>query len=461
MAGDIAAFAELGVARLKSDLVRLDKIDRYLTGTHDQPYTPRSATAEYQLLAQRAVSNWLPLLVKTPCQALAVEGYRRTGVGDFNLSSSAEWQVWQQNRMDARQTAVHRAALSYGYSYVTVMPSQVDPDGVVLRGVSPRRMWAWYDDAASDALPLWAVEVSGPIAADGDETRVWFYDAESVTELMVGAKTGPRVVGQPRAHGMGVCPVVRFAADLDLEGRATGVVWPMIAVQDRINQTVFDLLVSQTFGSFKVRTISGMAPEFVVDADGLPVMDGSTGKPKVIPIQADASRFLVAPDADTRFQQLDETPLGGFIDAVESAAKHLAAVSQTPPHYMLGSTVNLSAEALAAAESALTRAVDEYRHMFGEAWELVLALVATARGLEADEHAQVLWKDTGSRSMSQTVDALGKAVQMLDVPARAMWSRIPGTTASDIESWAQIAAEDDPVQALATTIGKIGPPSAP
>ncbi|WP_431980785.1 phage portal protein [Streptomyces qinglanensis] len=439
--------AEIGFSRLRADRERLDRIDRYMRGEHDGPYTPRTASEEYKLLAKRAVSNWLPLLVKTPSQAMAVDGYRRSTDGadvpGLSEDAPAEWRVWQDQRMDSRQTPVHRAALTYGQSFVTVLPDAAGPARPVIRGVSPRLLYASYEDPAADALPLWALQVETVPDGEGVEARAWLYDSTHVHDLMVGGKRGPQLLAS-RPHGFTVCPVVRFAPDIDLEGRVTGVVEPMIPIQDRVNQTVFDLLVAQTFGSFKVRTISGMAPEFRRDPETGEILYDAQGRPQVIPIQADASRFLVAPDADTKFSQLDETPLAGFLDAIELATKHLAALSQTPPHYLLGSMVNLSAEALAAAEAALSRAVDEYKHAMGESWELVLFLCATVVGVEPDPRAEVLWKDAESRSLSQTVDALGKAVQMLQVPPRAMWSRIPGVTARDVEEWAQIQEADDP-----------------
>ena len=450
---DVLEAAERGLERLREDRTRLDRIDRYLRGEHDDPYYPKSATTEYRRLAKRAVSNWLPLLVKTPAQALAVEGYRRSDAGPEDSGSSAEWQAWQANRMDARQAAVHRAALGYGAAFVVVLPDPTNAGGYpLIRGASPRLTYASYDDPASDETPLWALQVERLPSAGGGEVRGWLYDDQGVTEVVLGGEGRPRTTGYVR-HGMGVCPVVRLAADIDLEGRVAGVVEPVIPIQDRINQTVFDLLIAQTFGSFKVRAISGMAPEFERDPEtGDVIYDSQTGKPKPLAIQADASRFLIAPDPDTRFATLDETPLAGFLEAIESGVRGMAAVSQTPPHYLLGSVVNLSAEALAAAEAALTRAVDEYKHLFGESWELVLRLCARVAGVAEDERAQVVWKDAESRSLSQTVDALGKAVQMLNVPARALWLRIPGVTATDVEQWAQMAEQDDPALRLADSL---------
>ncbi|MFE9396778.1 phage portal protein [Streptomyces flavidovirens] len=440
--------AALGFERLKGDRERLDRIDRYIRGDHDGPYIPKSATEEYKLLAKRATTNYLPLLVKTPTQAMAVDGYRRStdpAADPEAVEVPEEWRAWQDQRMDARQVPVHRAALTYGQSFVTVLRDPADPARPIIRGVSPRLLHASYDDPAADALPLWALQVEGLPEKEGAEVRAWLYDGTNVYDFMVGGKDGPRFLTLA-PHGFdNLCPVVRFAPDIDLEGRVTGVVEPMIPIQDRTNQTVFDLLVSQTFGSFKVRTISGLAPEFKRDPETGEILVDADGRPIPIPIQADASRFLVAPDADTKFNQLDETPLGGFLDAIEMGTKHMAALSQLPPMYLgVGTMTNLSAEAMASAEMALSRAVDEFKHALGESWELVMSLCARMKGVEPDPRAEVMWKDVESRSLSQTVDALGKAVQMLQVPARAMWPRIPGVTARDVEEWSQMAEADDP-----------------
>ena len=129
----------------------------------------------------------------------------------------------------------------------------------------------------------------------------------------------------------------------------------------------------------------------------------------------------------------------------------LAAVAQISPHAMLGDLVNLSADALAAAEATTQRKANEYETLFGEAWEQVLRLAAAAAGdteAAADESAQVRWRDTEARSFAATVDALGKMVQMLGVPPEAAWERIPGVTAQDVEAWKALRASADVFGAL-------------
>lgn len=119
--------------------------------------------------------------------------------------------------MDARQTPVHRAALTYGQAFATVLRDPADPARPVIRGVSPRLMHASYEDPAADALPLWALQVETVSDAEGVEARAGLYDATHVYDLLVGGKGGPQLLAS-RPHGMGGFPVVRFAPDIDLRG---------------------------------------------------------------------------------------------------------------------------------------------------------------------------------------------------------------------------------------------------
>jgi hypothetical protein len=450
--------AKRALEGLQQDRTTLDLVDNYVRGRQAGPYMPRTATQEYKLLAARCISNFLPMVVAAPSQALAVEGYHRAG----SAEDAPEWKAgWQANSLDARQAAVYRAAITYGHSFVVTLPSRTERQKPVIRAVSPRCMWAAYEDPASDEWPLYVLELPKLPGSKGVVSG-WFYDDKNVWRA--SADEDSVTLSDPWAHGMGVCPVRRFAAQVDLEGRTTGVVLPLIPLQDRINQTVFDLLIAQTYGSFKVRWIAGMAPPLKRDPEtGEPVLDGD-GNPVPKPIPMDSSRALMAPDADTKFGTLDETPLTGFISSLDMSLRHLAVVSQVPPHYLLGDMVNLSAEALAAAETTLMRMVDEFKREFGESWESVLRLCARIAGDPAgaaDVAAQVIWKDAESRSLSQTVDALGKAVTMLGVPKRAAWTRLPGFTDTDRAGWEDLAAAEDSAARLAESLTRAVAPTRP
>jgi len=59
----------------------------------------------------------------------------------------------------------------------------------------------------------------------------------------------------------------------------------------------------------------------------------------------------------------------------------------------------------------------------------------------------VTWQDMEIRSLSQSADALVKLAG-LGIPFRALWSRIPGIEKSDVDEWAQMAADGDPIRRM-------------
>lgn len=465
---------------LKKDRERLLVIDEYLQGEHDDPYMPPQATDEYRLLAKRAVSNWMPLLVGTPAQALYVDGFRRGAeTPGAEPANSLEWSHWQRSRMDARQAAIYRGALSYGHAFTV---TEMVKDQVVTKGLSALRTVALFEDPANDHTPHVALTVTDFGNKSKEErgtARMW--DAESEYEVtFLGLEDEKPRVKPKKRHGASECPVTRFAAAVDLEGRTVGCIEPMIPLQNRINQTVFDLLVAQTYGSFKVRWVTGMAPPMLTepvneagdvvgpndDPDtivGQRVKVGKDGKPIPAPINHNASRFLFADDPDVHFGSLDETPLSGFIDSIDMSIRHFSAVGQIPPHHMLGQIANLSAEALLAAETALARKIAEFRVSFGESWERVFRLAAELNDdsvAASDFGGEVIWRDMESRSLAQAADALGKLREQLGIPAEGLWHRVPDATQAEIARWKELSEQGDSVGLLADALRRSAPPAS-
>ena len=412
--------------------VRLDWIDRWLRWDHDRPHSPRASTKEYQELSTRAQDPWLALVVTSVAQQLYVEGYRAAEAEE----NTPAWRMWQANGLDRRQSAVHRAALGYGYSYVTVVPGKMPGTNEpmpTIRGVSPRRMLAFYEDPAEDDWPLVAMQCTplGPaVAPTGWKIRV--YDEKTVHHLVAKSFDGSGLeVVRAEEHGVGFCPVVRFTNLVDLEGRMPGEVEPYISTAARIDQTTFDRLVVQRFASWVVRTIAGMAkPDAGTDA-------------AAEKLRLKVEDLLVAEDPDTKFGTLSATPLDGFIKAKENDIQVLSAVSQTPAHELLGTIANMAAEALAAARASSTAKADERKHSFGESWEQVLRvgsqILGDAAGA-ADFSSQVRWKDTEIRSLAQAADALGKLATM-GVPLELLLEKIPAFTQQDVERAKALIAE--------------------
>lgn len=412
------------------------RIDRYLEGHHDLPYMPRGATTEYRTLARKAITNWLPLISETFCQILFVEDYRSAE----ESTSDAAWKHWQANKLDARQTIAHRAALEYGVGYVLVLPGENDGESSI-RPLHPTRVWADYEDD-DDEFPQRALIRKGR-ASNGDHLFELIDDA-AVYTLRRPKIGGDLTVVATEKHDMGYVPIVRFRDRLD--GRNTGIIYPLITLQDRINEAVFNLLIALQYASFRQRW-----------ATGLVIPEAEDGTP-VEPFEAAVNRLWISDNPDAKFGEFNQTDVSGHMEAYDSAVSTLAALGRVSPHTLLGKLVNLSAEALAAAESITQRAGGQFQILFGESWELVLQCAAQAAGQEApSEDAQVKWKNTEARSMAAQVDALGKMVQMLGVPQEAAWRMIPDVTKTDVDSWLTMKpANSDGITALADALSKTG-----
>lgn len=430
-ASEVVSWARRLLDIRKAERTTLDKVYTYWRGEQALPVVPRGTPSEIRRMAEMSRVNVLPLVVDVPAQSLYVVGYRQDGEGE----DAPAWEIWQANKLDAHQTGVHRAALAYGTSYALVLPGA--PHSVI-RGLSPRSMTTLYGDD-----PEWPVAALEVREADRGQVSYRLYDDMNVWELREDAEGKPPgeewnpVVVEDQAHGAGVCPVVRFRNHDDLDDVVIGEIEPLIPLQDQIDFTTFDLMVAQHFTAFRQRYIMGWLA---------PTEDAK--------VKASASRLMTFEDPDVKVGEFGQTDLAGYLNSRESTLQHLAIISQTPPHYLLGKLVNLSAEALAAAEAGQRRKIAEREVLFGESWEQVIALAGRLEGLEASDGAQVRWRDTEARALASTVDALGKMAQMLNIPPVVLWEKIPGWTQQDVERAKAEAANADALGSLTALLDR-------
>ncbi|QGJ94136.1 portal protein [Corynebacterium phage EmiRose] len=401
---------------------------------------PPRASKEHRNLAKLSRTPWLGLVVTNVTQAMYVDSVVTEEGPNQDL-----WRIWANNDMGRVQIANHRAMVSYGQSFGVVTPAELDGvDTARIRCLSPARMACKWEDAATDVYPLAAIEA---VNSKAGCTTFRVYAPGYI--YTVDTEQPGAWFAEPVQHSLEVCPVVRFSNQLSLDGHVTGEVTPFIPTAARINKTAYDRLLAQHFNSWKVRTIAGIdMPSDEENPENDPAL---IEQAKIKLSQED---LLVSEDVDTKFGTLDGTSLDTFVTAWRSDIEALAAVSQTPAHALTGMLVNLSPEALAAARSPLTQKVWERQVSAGASYARLLRLAASLAGMgeiAADPLVRVTWQDLEIRSMSQAVDALGKAAQMLGIPKQALWNRIPGVERSDVEEWERLAdeeAENDPLKAV-------------
>jgi len=404
---------------------RLDLIHGYLRDDPDERRAlggiPRGAPADVVRLTRISRVNVLKYIVNARVQGMYVDGFQTPSSPD-NVPA---WEIWQRNRLDARQIGVHRADLTFGASYTVTLPGEPVP---VIRGASPRALTVAYGD--DDDWPRYALEKRR-------NGRWRLIDNEAVYTLREDGDSF-EVLDAPQIHGAvadgePVCPVVRFRDTDDLDDPVRGIVEPFIPLQDQINITSFGLQVAQHYGAFRQRYIIGWLAESEEEA-----------------LKMGADRLMMFEDSadDIRVGEFSQTDLRGYIESREASIRHLATVSQTPVHELLGEFVNLSAEALEAARASHQAAVDENRIMAGEAWEQTLNLAGEMMGIAPDAAASVIWRDTRVRSLTEAAAAYGTLVEKLGVPPQALWPRIPGVPQHEVEQWRNMAGQGDPLMDL-------------
>jgi hypothetical protein len=426
------------------------RLEGYYSGEHPVPAPPErlspeayaEAVAAYRALAKLGVTNWVKLVADAPAERLTVIGFR---FGEGTTADSEAWRIWQRNHLDADQALVHDNALQTGQSFVMVW---ADADGkavitpehsgqtIVAYAAGSRRervaaLRQWTDDAGRIMVNLYTAEA------------VYKWQSRTATPEHSGPVTWePRMVAGetwPLANPMGKVPIVELRANSSLKaapfGGGRAEFDTVLPIQDRINRNVFSRLVTAEHQAFRQRW-----------AIGWEVPRTDTGEPDRRAIaKGSQAGFMAFPQHpnDLKLGEFDQADFAGFLKADEADVRAMAAISQTPPYYLLGAMENISAEGIIATDAGLVTKTRKLSGQFGEAWEEVLrlALLAESNPKAADVQSMVVWDDFEQRTWGQTVDAVVK-MKDLGVPIEALWERLPDVTPQDVARWRVMRARD-------------------
>lgn len=438
--------------------------DDYYSGNQAAvSYNPRVSKA-YEALLNMSVSNWCRLIVDVVSERLQVGAIRSS---QEDLLDTTAWSYWQGNNLDAGQGLVHTEALKSGLTYVSVWPT---PDEMPprIRGESPFQVHVRYDEVTD--VPTYAVKLWEGRTADDRYLYCTLYDEFAVYRFRSTSEGLPLDQFSARApqtfdlsnlsleprepdddggpeldNPLGVVPFVKFETEPDLLGGYTSELAGVITVQDRINKTTADRMVTQEFHAFPQRWVTGI--DIPMDDDGEPIM----------PFDSAVDKLWTAVSGETHFGEFPPNDSGTFLRAIESDIQTMATQSRTPPHYLLaGMGTFPSGESVKATEYGLFRKVQARQQSYGESWEQVIRLAAHADGeedLSRDSALHVEWRDVEARSEGEIVDALVK-MSTLGVPREVLWQRW-GVSPQEAERWSEMLADEAVAEAgLGMAIGQ-------
>lgn len=412
--------------RLKDQVHDAELLGRYYEGDHPLPVAHDRAREAFQRLLRQSRANWCGLIIDAVAERLHVDGFRMETTDE--AADADAWGIWQRNGMDAESELVHVEALICGESYVTVWSDPDDVETPLITAEHPTQMvidtMPGRRQLVAAAMKVWEDDWSGETHAtlylpDG----IWKYRRRSSNTKWTERE-------ESIANPLGEVPVVPFRNRPRLLAGGRSEIDDVLDIQDRINKTILDRLMAGEFAAFRQRWATGM--EIPTDDEGNAVE----------PFRSAVDRLWISEDPETTFGEFSATDLGPYIDAVEADVQHMAAISRTPPHYLLGKMLNISGDALKAAESGLaSKAKSRTRH-FGEAWEKVMrlafAVLDDPRAKVQD--SQTIWSDVETRTEGERVDALTK-MATLGVPRAALWERW-GASQQEIARWRDLQLEE-------------------
>lgn len=380
--------------------------DDYYRGDHPLPWLPAQAQQEFRRVLAMARANVCGLVVDATAERISAEGFRLPG--EENADPEL-WRIWQANRMDGDSDLGILEALIGGVSYTLVEPNGTDTPNIYVEHAS--QAIVAYEPGSNRrrkkaGLKLWVDDWTGLQCATldlrvGDQNWLFKFETDAPKE---GQHLVPKnvewrrraVAGEdwPARNPLDDVALSEVPNNPRLMTGGVSEIADVIDVQDRINKTLADRLITQDFGAFPQKWATG----FPDDGDA-PV---DIGRDRMVTTDVSSK--------EASFGQWDAAPLDPYSAAKREDIKDIASRTRTPAQYLLGEMSNVNGETLKSAESGLVAKVRQRCRSFEEGFEETMRLACVAIGRELPDSIETIWRNPEFRTEGETTDAAIKRV---------------------------------------------------
>jgi hypothetical protein len=454
---------------------RYDRSERYVTGNHPYPTGEKRYVRALYDFQKMARTNYFGLVTLSPVERMRVLGIK---FGQNNEADSEAADMLLANDWDYQEAMIHLYAATFGDAYVLVSPPDNDSNGQPVFTMEDPRLCGVESVPGRPTITqagvrMWEDELSGRMQAivmvrandPSGRAQVGYYVGPTVEDCAnydlptlskklttFGAAESFKLV-DVQSLPIPVVPLQRYAWNPSLNNvsLSEGEVFNLHDIQDRINQQILDKLVISRAQAYKQRYISGGK-----------IPTGPDGR-KRAPFDPGSDILWVVEDKDVKFGEFSEADIRQVLDSVQQDVGDMAAISKTPPHYLLGKIVNASGDALKASEAGLVSKTKLRMRAMGFGHEKVLRIGFMYLGNpKATQNAQVMWADPEEQQTSALADAGLKYTQM-GIPLALAMEKMQFTPEQINFAVAEKKKEDARQAALMAVAGaaKAGQPTNP
>lgn len=420
---------QIALDAIKNKLPECQRYIDYYSGRHHLTFASEKFKTNFGLTLKNMRDNLCPIVVDAPADRMEVMNFAGDDEKKQNAVADAAWKLWQREVLELVSSDVHKEALKCGEGYLIVW---ADEGGKKARfyGQDSRQCVVIEDE--DTGTPLFAAK---QWLTNDKYIRLTLYYADRIEKYVskkkidgtsqeslkeTSFKPAEAVVQNP----YGTIPMFKFETPAVLNDA--------IPIQDALNKTLADRLVTQEFGSFRQRWATGLTPP----------MDELTGIPTV-PFKAGQDRLWFTNDDKVTFGEFEATALEPYLKAADSDRVEMARVSGTPLHFFSINTSDaISGEALKTLESRFTKKVRHLCLNFGTVWANAMKFALQIEGeLKGDDNITTQWQSPEQRSEKEHLESL-TLKHDLGVPLETIWEEM-GYTEEDIAKF-KAAEEEEP-----------------
>lgn len=406
----------------------------YYEGRHKLAFASGKYATAFGDTVKNLRDNLCPIVVDATADRMEVLNFSGDEEDATNPVADAAWDIWLRETLELTSNEVHTDAIKCGEGYMIVWES---PEGeakfykqdprqcvVIEDEDTARKMFGAKQWVTAEKFVRLTLYYDNRIEKYITRRKITgSFDLKESSFKPLEGNVGEMAV---EPNQFGTIPIFKFEAPPILNDA--------IPLQDMLNKTLADRMVTQEFGAFPQRWAVGITPP-ENELTGL----------KEAPFKAGVDRLWVSQDEKTKFGEFSAASLEPYLKASNDDRLAIARATATPLHFF-GLTSNdvPSGEALKTLESRFTKRIRKLSLNFGTVWAQVMKFALQIEGKGGDGEISVQWQTPEQRSEKEFYETL-LLKQDLGIPAEVLFEEA-GYTKEDIAKFDTEPEQDTAVR---------------